>query len=170
MSLPQALHPSLADVFITGELDRRAPTKTDYLQEKLALQDLAARMVDQPEDILPRFVDLAMEMAGGVSAGLSLYETNPAPGVFRWQYLPGILAPFNGATTPRNFSPCGVTLDRNAPVLSTHPEQREEKLVLRWVERGGPSIEAPPVSSGFGSKLTESAFVRQFGGTLDDEW
>jgi hypothetical protein len=47
---------TVADVFITHELDRRAPKKADYLQEKLALQDLAARMVDHPEDVLPRFV------------------------------------------------------------------------------------------------------------------
>ena len=110
-------------VFITHELDERPPRKADYLAEKLALQDLAARMADEPEKVLPRFVDLAMEMTGGVSAGLSLYEENPAPGVFRWQYLRGLLSPFNGATTPRNFSPCGITLDRNAPVLSRHPER-----------------------------------------------
>ena len=78
--------------------------------------------------MLPRFVDLAMEMTGGVSAGLSLYEENPAPGVFRWQYLRGVLSPFNGATTPRNFSPCGITLDRNGPVLSVHPER-----VYSWI-------------------------------------
>jgi len=119
---------TIADVFITDELDRRAPKKTDYLQEKLALQDLAARMVDQPEEVLPRFVDLALEMTDGVSAGLSLYEEEPAPGVFRWQYLRGVLAPFNGATTPRDFSPCGITLDRNAPVLSRHPER-----VYGWI-------------------------------------
>ena len=103
------LHPPktpIPDVFITEQLEKRAPKKTDYLQEKLALQDLAVRMADQPEDVLPRFVDLAMEMAGGVSAGLSLYEENPAPGVFRWTYLRGVLSPFNGATTPRDFSPC----------------------------------------------------------------
>ena len=52
--------PTVADVFITDELERRAPRKTDYLQEKLALQDLAARMADQPEEVLPRFVDLAL--------------------------------------------------------------------------------------------------------------
>jgi len=67
-------------------------------------------------------------MTGGISAGLSLYEENPAPGVFRWQYLRGVLAPFNGATTPRQFSPCGITLDRNAPVLSLHPER-----VYGWI-------------------------------------
>src|SRR5262249_29956401 len=33
------------------------------------------------------------------------------------------LAPFEGATTPRDFSPCGITLDRNSPVLSLHPER-----------------------------------------------
>jgi PAS domain S-box-containing protein len=119
---------SIDDVFITDELDRRAPKKTDYLQEKLALQDLAARMADEPEEVLPRFVDLALEMTGGVSAGLSLYEDDPAPGVFRWQYLRGVLSPFDGATTPRDFSPCGITLDRNAPVLSAHPER-----VYGWI-------------------------------------
>ena len=123
--LPQL---TVADVFITDELFRRAPKKTDYLQEKLALQDLAMRMADQPEEVLPRFVDLALQMTDGVSAGLSLYEEDPLPGVFRWQYLRGVLAPFNGATTPRDFSPCGITLDRNAPVLSQHPER-----VYGWI-------------------------------------
>jgi hypothetical protein len=70
MTIQQALPPTAVDdVFITDELDRRAPKKTDYLQEKLALQDLAARMADKPEEVLPRFVDLALEMTGGVSAG-----------------------------------------------------------------------------------------------------
>lgn len=112
-----------SDVYITDDLDRRPPKRTDYLKEKQALQDLAARMCDRPAEVLPRFVDLAMEMTGGISAGLSLYEENPAPGVFRWRYLRGVLSPFEDATTPRNFSPCGVTLDRNAPVLSSHPER-----------------------------------------------
>jgi two-component sensor histidine kinase len=119
---------AIADVYITDELDRRLPKTTDFLREKLALQDLAGRMADHPDEVLPRFVDLAMEMTGGVSAGLSLYEENPAPGVFRWRYLRGILAPFEDATTPRNFSPCGITLDRNRPVLSLHPER-----VYDWI-------------------------------------
>jgi two-component sensor histidine kinase len=127
-TMTQDANLNIADVFITDELYRRAPKKTDYLQEKMALQDLAARMADQPEEVLPRFVDLALEMTGGVSAGLSLYEENPRPGVFRWTYLRGLLEPFNGATTPREFSPCGITLDRNAPVLSLHPER-----VYDWI-------------------------------------
>lgn len=118
---------TVAEVIITDELERRAPKKTDYLQEKLALQDLAA-LAEQPQEVLPRFVALALEMTGGISAGLSLYEEDPAPGIFRWHYLQGVLAPFNGATTPRDFSPCGITLDRNAPILAQHPER-----VYGWI-------------------------------------
>jgi hypothetical protein len=66
----RALELPAADVFITHELYNRAPRKTDYLQEKLALQYLAARMADQPEEVLLRFVDLAMEMAGGGCASV----------------------------------------------------------------------------------------------------
>ncbi|WP_292532219.1 HWE histidine kinase domain-containing protein [Methylocystis sp.] len=132
MKLERRQDSAISDVFITEELDRRAPKETDSLREKLALQDLAGRMADHPAEVLPRFVDLAMEMTGGVSAGLSLYEPDPAPGVFRWRYLRGRLAPFEDATTPRNFSPCGVTLDRNAPVLSSHPER-----VYDWISDAG---------------------------------
>ena len=59
-----------ADVFITAELRRRAPTKTDYLQEKLALQDLTRQMADHPGDVLPRLGDLAMQICGSNSGGI----------------------------------------------------------------------------------------------------
>jgi two-component sensor histidine kinase len=136
MTTSQTLEQRTDSVYITAELYKRAPKKIDYLREKLALQDLAARMAAAPEEILPRFVDLAMEMTDGISAGLSLLETQAnSAGIFRWHYLRGLLAPFNGATTPRNYSPCGVTLDQNAPVLTSHSERAydwiaETKMVL----------------------------------------
>jgi hypothetical protein len=46
VDMSRALELPAADVFITHELYKRAPRKTDYLHQKLALQDLAARMVD----------------------------------------------------------------------------------------------------------------------------
>jgi two-component sensor histidine kinase len=110
-------------MYITDELVLRSHKTPDYLQEKRAIQNLAARMVDRPEEVLPSLVDLAMELTGAISAGISLFEENPAPGVFRWRYLRGTLAPFDDALTPRNFSPCGITLDQNRPVLCNHPEQ-----------------------------------------------
>lgn len=111
--------PLPSEVFITEELQRRPVGKPDYLREKRALQELAFRMVDGPQEVLPKFVGLAMEMTGGTSAGLSLYEE---PGLFRWRHVAGALSVFEGATTPRNYSPCGVTLDLAAPVLTRHAE------------------------------------------------
>lgn len=117
------------DVFITGQLESRIPKGADHLQEKLALQELAACMGDDPDAILPRLVDLALRLTGAVSGGLSLHESVPSPGVFRWHHLRGKLEPFNGATTPRHYSPCGITLDQRGPVLVQHPERLYDWLV-----------------------------------------
>lgn len=125
---------NLSDVFITEQLLKRRTRPADYLGEKNALQDLAARMVDEPEAVLPRFVELAMKMTDGVSAGLSLLEPTPAPAVFRWRYLQGRLAAFENATTPRDFSPCGITLDRNAPVLATRPDRYYDWIAATGVD------------------------------------
>ncbi|MET4697033.1 two-component sensor histidine kinase [Constrictibacter sp. MBR-5] len=128
-------HRQADDVFITDELNTRAPGRVDSLKEKQALQDLAGRMSSWPEEVLPRFVELAMEMTEGSSAGLSLYEEEPAPGVFRWRWLQGLLSPFEGTTVPRDFSPCGVALDRNDIVLCAHPER-----VYNWIAEAGLTI------------------------------
>ncbi|MGB7100553.1 MAG: hypothetical protein WBD95_17550 [Xanthobacteraceae bacterium] len=68
------------EVFITDELRRRDPAKTDYHQEKRAIQDLAGQMVDHAGEVLPHLVDLAIEICGGISGGVSLFEKEPAPG------------------------------------------------------------------------------------------
>lgn len=118
----------VSQVFITDELDARPTKAKDWGRAKVAIQDLAARIAEDSEQILPRFVQLAMELTGGISAGLSLYEKEPAPGMFRWHHLTGVLARFEGATTPRHDSPCGVTLDQGTPVLTRHSER-----LYKWI-------------------------------------
>lgn len=122
-------------VFITEELYRRAARPPDYKQETDVLRELLAQMAAAPEYVLPRFVSLAMELTGGSSAGISLFEPEPAPGVFRWRHLQGALAAFENATTPRDHSPCGVTLDQNSPVLAAHPE-----VAYDWIADAGLTI------------------------------
>lgn len=122
IALPQDLRQA-DDVYITDELYSRLPKSTDYEREKSALQDLAGQMIGKPAEVLPRLVDLAIELCGGVSGGISIYETDPAPGIFRWHHLRGDLAQFTGGTTPRDYSPCGVTLDNNKAILARHPER-----------------------------------------------
>lgn len=129
---------NISQVYCTDELMQRPARRADYLREKQAMQDLAAQMADHPEEVLPHFVDLAMELTGGTAAGLSLYEKDPMPGIFRWRYLRGALAQFEGTSVPRDFSPCGVMLDEKRLVLARNPE-----LVYDWIS--GANIVMPEV-------------------------
>ena len=121
------------DLYITPELHRRVPKGVDHLGEKLALQDIGAQMLDHPDQLLPRLVERAMQMTGASSAGISALELEAgAAGVFRWRDLRGELARFEGATTPRNHSPCGVCLDRFEPTLTRRPER-----YYSWIAEAG---------------------------------
>lgn len=155
------------DLYITGELARRETQPADFLREKRAIQDLASRLNERPQEILPAFVDLAMELTGGVSAGLSLLEPFPTPGVFRWRYLRGSLASFEEATTPRDFSPCGITLDMNGPVLSLHPER-----FYQWIADAGivvPEVLLVPLYLGGGEPMGTLWIVADREGHLNAE-
>jgi two-component sensor histidine kinase len=121
------ISPDVADVYITEELMHRAAPEPDYLREKLALQDLARQMVDHPAEVLPHLVDLSIEICNAIAGGISLYDKSAQ--VFRWHYLRGSLAQFEGATTPRHYSPCGTTLDLNKPTLVQRPERAYSWLV-----------------------------------------
>jgi two-component sensor histidine kinase len=117
---------------VTDELTLRAVRGEEHRSARYALRDLSAQAAADPKAALPRFVALAMEITGASSAGLSIHEPETGTGVFRWTHLHGVLDRFEDATTPRNHSPCGVTLDRNAPVLSRHPERYYE-----WISDAG---------------------------------
>jgi two-component sensor histidine kinase len=123
------MQPEVASVFITEELARRRELRPGIFREVLPFQYLTKKMVDAPEQVLPVLVDTAMEICDAVSGGISLYEPEPPPGVFRWHHLRGDLEKFSGATTPRNYSPCGITLDRRSPILVQRPER-----VYTWLQ------------------------------------
>ena len=125
-------HPSepIAAVIITDELLRRPPAKLDYLREKQAMQDLAQQMADRPTKIIPRLVALAMEICGGVSAGVSVLD--PETNRFRWFGVQGALAAMQGVTVPRENSPAGLCLDIGGPVLFAQPGR-----AFGWMQ-GGP--------------------------------
>ena len=122
----------MSDVFITEALASRPVRASDFGAENDALLLLAAAMTHAPTEILPRLVALAMVLTGTPSAGFSSYEAGPAPRVFRWRHVCGLLAEYENATAPRDHSPCGVTLDRNTPTLATHPER-----IYEWIAATG---------------------------------
>jgi GAF domain len=114
-------------------LDSRLPGQIDLNREKLAVRDIARQMATNPTQVLPTLVDLTIELCRAVAGGISMYEK--AGEVFRWHHLRGTLERFTGATTPRDYSPCGITLDNKSPILVQKPER-----VYSWLVDAGVSL------------------------------
>lgn len=76
------------DVFITQALHERPPKRVDHSRARRALLELSSEMVRDPEGVLPRFVDLALQETGASSAGLSVHEK---PSHFTWRHTRGVL-------------------------------------------------------------------------------
>jgi len=148
---PEFAAVTLQDVIVTHDLDRRPAPDGDHARLKRAIQELAVKMAYSAEEVLPRFVDLAMELADGIAAGISIFERDTQPQVFRWAFLRGAFARFEGATTPRDFSPCGITLDDGRPTLARHAER-----FYSWISDAGivvPEVLLVPLHRGSDEQL-----------------
>ncbi|MGG5811929.1 HWE histidine kinase domain-containing protein [Falsiroseomonas sp. CW058] len=86
---------------------------------------------------------------------------------------------------PHAVQPMAMTIHELATNATKHGALREaegrlhvswgfegggETLVLRWVERGGPPVLAPPTRRGFGTRLLEATIRGQLGGTIAFDW
>src|SRR5580698_1861791 len=108
---------SFEDIDILPEFATRPQRLPDYRAEHYAMTVLATEMAENPRNMLQKLVDTARELCNADSAGISLLEGDR----FRWEALSGALAIFPSATMPRDASPCGVCIDRNAPQLMHMP-------------------------------------------------
>lgn len=116
-------------VFNPDALSTRPARASDLRAELHTMHLLAQEMVKSPAQVMDRFVELAIELCNAESGGISLFEPQPdSPGIFRWYGLKGRFAAYLGGTTPRDFSPCGVTLDRLKPIVMNHPERHYSYL------------------------------------------
>lgn len=107
----------LEQIDATALLRTRPQREPDWRAEARALGKLADVFANAPQRLAQALAETAMEMTGARAAGISLDETGSTPPVFRWIATAGSYAGYQGGTMPRHFSPCGVVVDRNAPVL-----------------------------------------------------
>jgi hypothetical protein len=120
-SEPAKLH----EILITEKLRSRRRRKPNAYAENAALRGLARVMATSPNQLVDTLLRAALELCSAGTAGLSLLETPPGcDAIFRWTNLAGSLSKHIRRTTPRNFSPCGVTLDQRSPQLFAHPDRR----------------------------------------------
>ena len=111
----------LEEIIVNQETLRRAPRVANHEAENRALRVLAAEMEKPDGDVLAKLADVARELCGGHSAGISLIETDGLKIIFRWHAVAGRWAPHAGGGMPRDASPCGVVVDRNATLLMSQP-------------------------------------------------
>ena len=131
----------LESVLATTDLEVRPSRPPDYQVENRALVALGRALANSPRTILQTLTDTILEVLGSESAGISLVTEDGRR--FYWPAIAGVWQPHIGGGTPRDFSPCGDVLDRNAPLLFRHYERRytylpavEECLLAPFHVRG----------------------------------
>jgi two-component sensor histidine kinase len=124
----------IADITITPELWARPARPANLEAEAAAIRHLADVMATDPSKIFQLCVDLAVELCRADTSGISLYErTDAGEDVFRWIAMAGQLKQHLHGTTPRHFSPCGISVDSGMPLLMRRPE-----LVYGYLDVGPP--------------------------------
>jgi two-component sensor histidine kinase/PAS domain-containing protein len=118
---PKGCAATLEDILITSELSRRRPRAADYASENCALVALAHEMAVNPCHLLQMLVDKALDLCRAGTAGISVLKTDSDGEYLACKALSGVYVPSIRSRISRHFSPCGTTLERNAPQLFSYP-------------------------------------------------
>lgn len=114
-------HAGLKSIIPTTEMSSRPSRVPDYREENRALVALAQGMMQTPDRILHILAETALDLCRAQSAGISLLKNDGKS--FYWPAVVGLWAAHVGGGTPRDFGPCGTVLDRDMPLLFSHPER-----------------------------------------------
>lgn len=107
----------LDEIDATALLRTRPRREPDWRAEAQALGQLADVFANEPQHLAQSLAETALAVTGAHAAGISLDEKGTVPPIFRWVATAGTYACYQNGTMPRDFSPCGVVVRRNAPVL-----------------------------------------------------
>jgi len=156
----------LEGVLNKSELRARPHRTRDLDTESKAFRILARVMANAPRHLPDTLLRLALQLCRPGTAGISLVETPPGSAtVFRWISSAGLLKEHAGGFTLRNFSPCGVSLDK-APQLFSYPARYFPFLK----ELPVPVVEAlvvPLIGAGSGGAIW--LFSHEEGNVFDSE-
>ena len=103
-----------------AEFNARQLHVRDVAAQMEALDRLARAFVESPETILQELVDLAIELCGADSAGITMVrpiEDRSDDCYYEWVATAGKYSVFLNATLPRWPSGCGLCLERGHPQL-----------------------------------------------------
>lgn len=113
------------DVLITGELRYRIPKNSAFVAKmrckERCLKELSGTSASTHE-FLQALARAARQICNSGAAGVSrLEQSGQGTPLVRWECVSGAMAQHAGATSPRDWSPSGATLDRKSPQLFLYP-------------------------------------------------
>ena len=113
----------LDDILVTAELAERGGN-FDAEAANQAFVSLAEVMADAPEELPQKLCDVALQLCYAGTAGLSILKCRPdGSEYFYWEALSGVFKDYVGGTTPRDFSPCGTSIDRRTAQVFSYPSR-----------------------------------------------
>jgi K+-sensing histidine kinase KdpD len=108
----------VSDLLLNMDFQRREVRARNGAKQVDALRRLARVFAENPERVLQELSEVAADLCGADSAGVSLESKNEAgDAVFHWAATCGEFAPFLDAMLPRHMMPCAICLDRNKSQL-----------------------------------------------------
>jgi hypothetical protein len=111
----------LRNVLITSELWRRPASDISKKRIDSVLRTFMLDATRQELGVLKFMVRATLDLCQAHTAGFSTPRCEGGREFFRWDAMAGALAHAVGGTTPRDWSPCGITLDRQAAQLFCYP-------------------------------------------------
>ncbi len=112
---------NIDEVLTTETLAQRPERPPNHAAENQALIELAQVLAESPAAVLQKLVDTALELCDAGSAGISIAETEDDKPIFRWRATAGEYKKYHLGTMPRDFSPCGIVVKRDAFQLMNDP-------------------------------------------------
>lgn len=110
----------LAEADQTDLLSRRPARAPDHALEARMLSVLATELAERPDEVLSRLAHGLVEARISGSAGITVCEG--ACGV--WEAVAGGWWHLCGTAIPLVGSPCGIVVERDAPLLMVRPAER----------------------------------------------
>jgi hypothetical protein len=94
----------------------RHPRTHDLEAQMEGMRRIAHTFIEQPTTVLQELVNLAIDLCGADSAGISIEKENGTDAAFyHWIATAGQYSGFLNATLPRYPSACRICLERGTP-------------------------------------------------------
>jgi hypothetical protein len=111
----------LREVLVTPELWRRPASHVTQERIDAVLCELESERSGDDLELLEIMVRATLNLCDAHTSGFSTMQREGDREFFRWDALVGSLAYAVGGTTPREWSPCGITLERQSAQLFSYP-------------------------------------------------